>query len=521
MYIEASHGALRETGLTMKIKTPTLEDIARLAQQFGLTLSAADLESFQGLMAGPLASYERIDDLVERKPPVLYPRAGAWRPEPADNPLNAWYYRCTIKGAKSGKLKGKTLAIKDNICVAGVPMMNGASVLEGYVPDIDATVVTRILDAGGEILGKSVCENLCFSGGSHTCDTPAVMNPHNNAYSTGGSSSGSAALVASGVVDMAIGGDQGGSIRMPAAWCGIYGLKPTHGLVPYTGAFPIELTLDHLGPMARTVTDCATLLEAIAGDDGMDPRQRNVRVERYTKALTGDVSDLRIAVVSEGFGWPDSSESDSDSCVRESAKLFKQLGAVVEDVSIPMHRDGLHLWNGIAIEGATALMIKGNSMGTNWKGYYNVGLLDSFARGRLTRPNDLSETTKLVMLMGQYMTDNYHGRYYAKAQNLGWKLREAYDALLKDYDLLLMPTMPMKATRIPPHGCSREETVARALEMLNNTAPFDVTGHPAMTVPCAVSNGLPVGMMLIGRHFDESTVLRAAHAFEQTERWTS
>ena len=125
------------------------------------------------------------------------------------------------------------------------------------------------------------------------------------------------------------------------------------------------------------------------------------------------------------------------------------------------------------------------------------------------------------MLLGQYMEDNYHGRYYAKAQNLGWKLREAYNAMLSDYDLLLMPTMPMKATRIPDKHCSREETIARALEMLNNTAPFDVTGHPAMTVPCAMAGGLPVGMMLIGRHFDESTVLRAAHAFEATGCWTN
>ena len=500
----------------MKIKTPTLADIALIGQQFGLTLTDDDLMSFQGLMAGPIASYERIDDIVEPKPPVMYARSAVWRPEPADNPLNAWYYRCSIKGAKAGKLKGKTVAIKDNICVAGVPMMNGTAVLEGYVPDVDATLVTRILDAGGEIAGKAVCESLCFSGGSHTCDTPAVMNPHNNAHSTGGSSSGSAALVASGAVDMAIGGDQGGSIRMPSAWCGIYGLKPTHGLVPYTGAFPIELTLDHLGPMTRNVSDCATLLEVIAGDDGMDPRQRNVRVDRYTRALTGDISDLRIGVVTEGFGWPGASESDSDNAVRESAQLFKQLGAVVEEVSIPLHHDGIHIWNGIAIEGATALMVKGNSMGTNWKGYYNVGLLDSFARGRLTRANDLSETTKLVMLMGQYMENNYHGRYYAKAQNLGWKLREAYNAMLLEYDLLLMPTMPMKATLIPDKHCTREEYVARALEMLNNTAPFDVTGHPAMTVPCAMSNGLPVGLMLIGRHFDESTVLRAAHAFEST-----
>ena len=504
----------------MKVKVPTLEDVALIAQQFGLSLATADLESFQGLMAGAIASYDRIDDLVEPKPAVLYPRAGAWRPEPADNPLNAWYYRCSIKGAKHGKLQGKTLAIKDNICVAGVPMMNGTAVLEGYVPDVDATLVTRILAAGGEILGKAVCESLCFSGGSHTCDTPSVRNPHNPAHSTGGSSSGCAALVTSGAVDMATVGDQGGSIRMPAAWCGIYGLKPSHGLVPYTGAFPIELTLDHLGPMTRNVTDCATLLEVIAGDDGLDPRQRNVRVDRYGRALTGDVSDLRIAVVREGFGWPGHSQADSDNCVRESAELFKQLGAVVDEVSIPLHRDGIHIWRGIATEGAAALMIKGNSMGNNWSGYYNVGLLDSFARGRLTRPNDLSETVKLVMMLGQYMDDNYHGRYYAKAQNLARKLREVYSAMLKDYDLLLMPTMPMKATVIPAKDCSREDYVARALEMLNNTAPFDVSGHPAMTVPCGMSEGLPVGMMLVGRHFDESTVLRAAHAFEQTGCWT-
>jgi len=505
----------------VKIKTPTLDDLELIAHRFGLDLSPEDLVSFQGLMAGSLASYERIDQLVEPRPPVRYARAGAWRPEPADNPLNAWYYRCAIKGARSGKLKGRTVAIKDNICVAGVPMMNGASVLEGYVPDIDATVVARVLDAGGEIAGKSVCENLCFSGGSHTTDTGPVLNPHKPTHSTGGSSSGSAALVASGAVDMAIGGDQGGSVRMPASWCGIYGLKPTHGLVPYTGAFPIELTLDHLGPMTRNVTDCATLLEVIAGPDGMDPRQADVRVDRYTRALTGDVAGLKIALITEGFGWPGLSEDDNDTCVRESAQLFRQLGCVVGEVSLPMHRDGIHIWNGIATEGATALMIKGNSMGTNWKGYYNTGLLDSFARGRLTRPNDLSETTKLVMLVGQYMEDNYHGRYYAKAQNLGWKLRQAYDRVLADYDLLVMPTLPLKATPIPPADCSRELYIQRALEMINNTAPFDVSGHPAITVPCAMSDGLPVGMMLIGRHFDESTLLRAAYAFEQTESTTS
>ena len=501
----------------MKIKRPTLDDIDLIAQQFGLELSVDDLESFQGLIEGPMASYERIDQLVEPKPPVKYPRSGGYRPEPEENQLNAWYYKCDIQGARSGKLKGKSVAVKDNVCVAGVPMMNGASVLEGFVPDIDATVVSRVLDAGGRIAGKAVCENLCFSGGSHTTDTGPVRNPHNPEHSTGGSSSGSAALVAAGEVDMAIGGDQGGSIRMPAGWCGVYGLKPTHGLVPYTGAFPIELTLDHLGPITANVADCALMLEVIAGPDGMDPRQRGHKSERYSKALEGTAEGLRIGIVSEGFGWEDLSEADVDAAVRAAAGRYAELGATVEEVSIPMHRDGIHIWNGIAIEGANALMIKGNSMGTNWEGYYNTALLDSFAPGRLTRANDLSETTKLVMLTGQYMEDQYHGRYYAKAQNLSWKLRNAYDAAMADYDLLVMPTLPLKATKIPAKGCPREEYVARGLEMINNTAPFDATGHPAMTVPCGTSQGLPIGMMLIGKHYDEMTILRAAHAFEQLD----
>ncbi len=257
----------------MAVKPPTLDDLARIAASFSLSLSPQDLESFRGLIVGMLPSYARLDELTEPTLPVKYPRSPGYRPQPEDNPLGAWYWRTEIIGAPSGPLTGKTVAIKDNVCVAGVPMMNGSSVLEGYVPEIDATVVTRILDAGGTILGKAVCEHLCVSGGSHTSDTGPVRNPYDPTRMTGGSSSGSAALVATGAVDLAIGGDQGGSIRMPSCWCGICGLKPTYGLVPYTGIFPIELTIDHTGPMARTVADVALLLEVIAGPDGLDPRQ--------------------------------------------------------------------------------------------------------------------------------------------------------------------------------------------------------------------------------------------------------
>lgn len=502
----------------MNVKQPTIDELRYIADEYHLDMSEEDLASFQGLIAGSLPAYERIHELTEPKPEVKYPRTSGYRPQPQDNPWNAWYYKTSIKGASSGPLSGKTLAIKDNVCVAGVPMMNGTPALEGYVPDTDATVVTRILDAGGEILGKAECESLCFSGGSHTNANGPIRNPHNPAHTTGGSSAGSAALVAAGEVDMAIGGDQGGSIRIPSCWCGTYGLKPTHGLVPYTGAFPIEITIDHLGPIANSTADCALLLEVIAGKDGLDPRQYDVRTEAYTQALSGDVKGLRIGIVEEGFGW-DNAEADVDEAVRGAARQFEQLGASVGSVSIPMHLDGQAIWTGIATEGATMLMIKGNSMGTNWKGHYTTSLLDVFARGRITRANDLSETTKMVFLLGQYLQDKYHGRFYAKAQNLARSLKAAYDAALADFDLLLMPTLPMKATRIPDPDCPREETVLRALEMLANTSPFDVTGQPAMSVPCAVSDGLPVGMMLVGRDYDESTILRASHAFEKSFDW--
>lgn len=498
------------------LRKPPLDELGRIARAYNLDLSPEDLASFRSLMDGVLASYRRLDQFAEPTLPVKYPRDAGRRPAASENRLNAWYWKCSIKGAAGGKLAGKKIAIKDNVCVAGIPMMNGSNVLEGFVPDVDATIVTRILDAGGEIAGKAVCEHLCFSGGSHTSDTGPVLNPHDPKRSAGGSSSGSSALVVSGECDMAMGGDQGGSIRIPSSWCGAFGLKPTYGLVPYTGVFPIELTLDHTGPIARSAADCALLLEAIAGPDGLDPRQSaGVKTEPYTRRLTADAKGLRVGIVREAFGWPGASEPDVDKTVRDAAQRLARAGAAVSEISIPLHRDGIHIWNAIAVEGATMLMVAGNSMGTNWKGHYTTSLLDFYGRSRRARANDLSETVKLVILLGQYMQDNYQGRYYAKAQNLGRILQAAYDEALKAVDLLAMPTTPMKATPIPPADAKREEYVARALEMIPNTSPFDVTGHPALNVPCGMSNGLPVGMMLIGRHWEDGTVLQAAHAFQQ------
>jgi amidase len=336
-------------------------------------------------------------------------------------------------------------------------------------------------------------------------------------YSAGGSSSGSAALLAAGEVDLAIGGDQGGSIRMPAAYCGIYGLKPTHGLVPYTGIMPIESTIDHTGPMTNNVADNALMLEVLAGEDGLDPRQYAPKAAPYTQALGKGVKGMKIGIVKEGFGWPQS-EEDVDAKVRAAALKFRELGAEVTEISIPAHTTGVAIWTPIASEGAQMQMMLGNGMGFNWKGLYTTSLLDAHSAWR-DRADSLSDSLKITMMVGQYFISHYRGRFYAKAQNLNRQLKAAYDAALGDYDLLLMPTVPVKATPLPPADAPLGLYLQRAFEMLPNTAPFDITGHPAMAVPCGMSEGLPISMMLVAKSFDEMSIYAAAAAFEAHADW--
>ena len=508
---------LQERMSYMTVQRPTLSQMKDIVAELGMHMSDARIMEFLEVMQGTLDAYDVVDALPDYLPPVLYPRTSGYRPTPEENPMNAWYVKTEIRGAPRGPLHGRTVALKDNICLAGVPMMNGAATLKGYTPDIDATIVTRLLDAGATIVGKAHCEYFCLSGGSHTNATGPVHNPHRHGYSAGGSSSGSAALVAAGEVDMAVGGDQGGSIRMPASYCGCYGMKPTHGLVPYSGIMPIESTIDHAGPMTQNVMDNALMLEVMAGADGLDPRQYDVQTDRYTAAVGRGASGLRIAVVKEGFGHA-SSEADVDAKVRTAADAFRRIGANVDEVSIPWHLKGLAIWTPIGLEGLTNQMMLGNGMGTGWEGLYTTSLLEYHANWR-ARADELSDTLKISMLVGQYHLKHTRGRYYAKAQNLARQLRAEYNKVFASYDLLLMPTTPMKATPLPPADSSLALWCQRAFEMLPNTAPFDVTGHPAMSIPCGMSQGLPVGLMLVGRRYEESTIYRAAGAFEQMGDW--
>lgn len=502
----------------MTIKRPTLDQLQEIALSLGIHLSDAQASSYNALLQANFDAYDAIDAMPDYLPPVTYARTPGYHPTGEENKYGAWYVKTTIQGKPGGKLSGKSVVLKDNVCLAGVPMMNGASTLEGYVPNVDATIVTRLLDAGATVVGKSVCEYFCFSGGSHTSSPAPVHNPHRMGYSAGGSSSGSAALVAAGEVDLAVGGDQGGSIRIPASYCGIYGMKATHGLVPYTGVMPIELTIDHTGPITGNVTDNALMLEVLAGPDGLDPRQHAGQESKpYSELMKESVKGMRIGIVTEGFGWPQS-DQDVGEKVRQAAAVFTRLGATVSEVSVPMHTLGPAIWLPIAAEGATQQMMKDNGHGFNWKGLYVTSLVD-FHAGWKQRADELSESLKLTMILGEYFIKHHRGHFYAKAQNLSRQLTAAYNAALAEYDLLLMPTLPMVAPPLPKPGAPIEEVIARAFENVPNTCPFNATGHPSMSIPCGKVDGLPVGMMLTGKHYEEATIYRAAYAFEQAVDW--
>lgn len=501
----------------MKFKAPGVKDLQDVADTLGYALGEETARTLLQFARGFTDSYAFLGDQADELPEVRYPERRHRLPRPEENPHGAWYVFTDLKGSGSGPLQGRKLAVKDNIFIAGVPMMNGAAFLEGFIPDFDATVVTRVLDAGAEIRGKAVCEFLCVSGGSATASTGIVRNPFNPEFSAGGSSSGSAALVASGAVDMALGCDQAGSVRIPSSWCGTCGMKATHGLIPYTGIIGMESTLDYVGPITANVADNALLLEVLAGPDNLDGRQRNVRVQPYTQALDAPLAGLRIGVLREGFGQS-LSEADVDECVREGAARLAELGAVVREVSVPMHGDGVAIWGGVISDGLWhSLHMNGQAF--NVEAVYSP----AFSRAMDGWEKNLGRfpiNALMFVLLGKYL-EQYRGQYYVRAKNLVRRLRRAYDAALAQFDLLLLPTTVHKAIRNPPTQAelTPEQIMAAAFNTIMNTCQFDITGHPAMSIPCGVRGGLPVGMMLVARQFDEPAIYRAAHALEQSGDW--
>lgn len=504
----------------MTLRRPAIDDILDISETFGLALTEAEVDSLKPIVDAVVGGYDLLDQypdpLREVTPAVRIPGT---RPSPEDDPLNGIVRTCSVKAVpevKKGPLTGKSIGVKDTICVAGLPMTCASRLLYDYTADIDATVVKRILEAGGHITAVLNTDDFAFSGGGHTSSYGPGRNPVDPDNVPGGSSNGSATAPATGQVDIALGGDQGGSIRIPASFSGVVGHKPTHGLVPYTGIVGFDQTIDHIGPMAKTVEDAALLLGVIAGldDTAIDPRQpTNLEVPDYTAALNGKLKGLKIAVVKEGFETPQAMKS-VNKAVKAAAKQLEGLGATVKQVSIPLHHHVVPIWNCIAIEGGIDNFYHGHTAYQH-KGYYNPRLVSAMMRAVKTNAGDFSPTAKLGAVVGHYMRQQYHGVFYARAQNMSRRLTAAYDKVLAEADLLLMPTTPQTAHKMPamPED-DRGEHISQALNMVANTAAFDLSGHPSISVPVNGVDGLPVGLMLTGRQFDDATVLRAAHAYQ-------
>jgi amidase len=506
---------------------PDVDEVVTVAESLGIHLSSEEAVIYRKYLLEQLSAFDAfVQARIDEPGPPMYSsaRKSGRKPGREEDPLNAWMWKCQIPGASEGLLAGKTVSFKDHIAVAGVPMSFGSFALEGFIPDFDATVVTRVLEAGGTIVGKNVMNGLSggYGTGGGIGDYGRPLNPHNPEHVTGGSSSGSGAAVAAGQVDISFGGDQGGSIRIPAAFCGIVGLKPTFGLVSHFGiGFGSDQSIDYTGPMARTVEDAAAALQATAGHDPYDPRQtRDVPLTvDALGGLTGGVSGLRIGIVKEGFTGAEEAVHD---LVMAATEVLAKAGATVSEISIPEHLQMRAAQEALG-EGPLSLF-KTGFFGAFTRTYYPASLIAAINQMWASHADILAPRTKMALISAELARRQYHGRVYAKGQNVRPTYIKAYDDALANVDVLVMPTCIMTAPKNHRPGSHLEAVEDNLMAMARggsrNTQPFNYTGHPALAVPVGKSSaGLPASMQLIGRFFDDPLLLRVAYAYEHSVDW--
>jgi amidase len=508
-------------------RVPDEAEIRAAAEKLGIRLGPDELPVYRKYLAQQLGA---LDEFVqsaadEVRPPMLAPRrAPGHRPAADQDPFNVWAWQCRIDGEVAGLLAGKTVSFKDNIPVAGIPMSMGAFPLDGFVPDIDATVVTRVLAAGGTVVGKNTMDGLTggFGFGGGIGDYGRTPNPHNHDHITGGSSTGSVVAVVTGQVDVAIGGDQGGSIRIPAAMTGAVGLKPTFGLVSHFGiGFGTDQSTDYAGPIARTVEDVGAALQAIAGYDGYDPRQEHDVPQSLDvlSGLDGGVSGLRIGLLDEGFAGAD---TEVTKLVMAAADVLAAAGAQVSTVSVPAHSAIRQAQSALMLEGARAAFDTG-FLGVYARTYYPESLIAAVNRLWIDDTDLLPARTKLNLIAAEFSRRTYYGRAYAKAHNSRPRFARAFDAALQAFDVLVMPTCITTAPRYEAPA-SRAAALEQNLGVgagtsSRNTSPYNFTGHPALAVPVGKAGELPVSMQLVGRPFGDALLLRTAYAYEHAVDW--
>lgn len=410
-------------------------------------------------------------------------------------------------GDSTGILFGMPIGIKDNIVTKGVRTTCASKILENFDPIYDATVMQKLHHAETVMIGKLNMDEFAMGGSTETSHYQRTYNPWNLDYVPGGSSGGSAAAVAAGEVPFTLGSDTGGSIRQPAAYCGVVGLKPTYGRVSRFGLVAFASSLDQIGPITRNVEDNAYLLQAISGVDPYDSTSANLPVPNYVEQLTGDVKGLRIAVPKEYLG--EGVQESVRNAILETLKVLEKLGATWEEVSLPHSKYGVATYYLLASSEASSNLARFDGIRYGYRAQGAENLIDLYKK---TRSEGFGDEVKRRIMLGTFaLSSGYYDAYYKKAQQVRTLIKQDFDKVFEKYDVIIGPTAPTPAFKI---GAQIDDPLTMyANDLL--TIPVNLAGVPGISVPCGFDNGLPIGLQIIGKHFDEATVYRVAHAFEQ------
>lgn len=480
------------------METPTPDRVDGLFADLGVDADDAVVEAVTDQFAAQLDALEPLTDPTLAPDPT--PDREWSRPTDEDDPLGAFLARCRLGG--DGPLADLRVGIKDNIAVAGVPMTCGSPLLAEYEPRTDATVVRRLLDAGTVIVGKTNMDEFAFGGDQSTMRLRLARNPHDPDRQPGSSSAGSGVAVATGAVDAALGSDTGGSVRFPAAWCGVVGVKPSRGLVSHHGFVQYSKTLDNVGVLARDVPTARRVLAAIAGHDPCDERtlRRDPPGDDLTEATVA-LEELRIGLPEQLFG----NAPDLDSVVEASLDDLAEEGATTTSVSIPDYDWWLPAWLGL---GTTEFSRYLDADGTNtWSLAPGTPDFAEAMRDVTAAADDLGHPVVSTWALGRYLAESAGGALYTRAHEARRRLAAGIDDALAEVDVLAATTVPM----LPPVWGEGIDDVFGAL---SNTGPFNVSGHPAASIPVGSLDGLPVCCQFVARRGDDATALAAADAAE-------
>ncbi len=416
-----------------------------------------------------------------------------------------------LAGGKATPLTGIPALIKDNMCVKGIPTTCSSKMLQNFVPPYDATVIERLNECGMVMLGKANMDEFAMGSSTENSAFFVTHNPWELSRVPGGSSGGSAAAVAAGEAIYALGSDTGGSIRQPAGFCNVSGLKATYGRVSRYGLVAFASSLDQIGPLTKDVTDCALVMNVIAGHDSRDSTSANQPTPDYTACLTGDIKGLRIGVPREYF--VEGMQAEVATAIRTAISKLEELGAKVDEVSLPSTKYALAVYYVIAPSEASANLARYDGVKYGFSYREGASMWENMEK---TRQYGFGPEVKRRIMLGTYaLSAGYYDAYYLKAQKVRTLIRREFDQVFEKFDALVTPTSPSLPFKIG-------EKVDDPLHMYLSdvcTLPINIAGVPAMSIPAGFAGGLPIGMQIIGKPFAEETLLKIAHAFQQATEW--